>query len=291
MGTSRTTTASPAVPTLSLVVVQLTVQTPSSPAWPYQSTADRRESAAPAAVRLLLGQPHRRREHHARPPEPRRQGGRLLARAGHLAATRSRPAAPGRRTTRNGLVDFVPATGGTYFVEVPRAPAGDQFDLVVTRERGLRRRRLDQTAPQPLDSSGTVLGAITPGAGLFTLDDSSTTARSRSTRPTPTPAPSARPSPRPISSPNNPFGLNMAYDGTYLYVNNGAFFGDNTIYKIDPSTGAVIAQANPAPLRRVHGPGLPGRQSLRRRPLRRRLQDRSQHLDGHRSFYNLVSTR
>ena len=40
------------------------------------------------------------------------------------------------------------------------------------RERGLRRGRLDPgRIPQPLPSSGTVLGAITPGAGLFTLDD------------------------------------------------------------------------------------------------------------------------
>ena len=37
----------------------------------------------------------------------------------------------------------------------------------------------------------------------------------------------------------------MAYDGTFLYVNDGAFFGTNTIYKIDPSSGAVVAQGQP----------------------------------------------
>ena len=37
----------------------------------------------------------------------------------------------------------------------------------------------------------------------------------------------------------------MAYDGTYLYVNDGANFGTNTIYKIDPATGAVLASGNP----------------------------------------------
>ena len=36
---------------------------------------------------------------------------------------------------------------------------------------------------------------------------------------------------------NNPFGLNLAYDGTDLYYNDGQNDGDNTIYKIDPSDG------------------------------------------------------
>ena len=44
---------------------------------------------------------------------------------------------------------------------------------------------------------------------------------------------------------NNPFGLNMAYDGTYLYYNDGGFDGNNEIYKIDPTTGDVVAQGNP----------------------------------------------
>ncbi len=37
----------------------------------------------------------------------------------------------------------------------------------------------------------------------------------------------------------NPFGFNMAFDGTNLWFNDGAFFGSNTIFKLDPTTGAV----------------------------------------------------
>src|SRR5262249_33126962 len=37
----------------------------------------------------------------------------------------------------------------------------------------------------------------------------------------------------------NPFGFNMAFDGTNLWFNDGAFFGSNTIFQLDPTTGAV----------------------------------------------------
>jgi streptogramin lyase len=38
----------------------------------------------------------------------------------------------------------------------------------------------------------------------------------------------------------NPFGFNMAFDGTNLWFNDGAFFGTNTIFKLNPTTGAVL---------------------------------------------------
>ena len=41
----------------------------------------------------------------------------------------------------------------------------------MTENAGFDAGSSTQASPQPLDSSGTVLGAITPGAGLFTLDD------------------------------------------------------------------------------------------------------------------------
>ena len=40
------------------------------------------------------------------------------------------------------------------------------------------------------------------------------------------------------------YGLNMAYDGTYIYYNNGAYSGNGELYKIDASTGAVVAQTS-----------------------------------------------
>ena len=38
----------------------------------------------------------------------------------------------------------------------------------------------------------------------------------------------------------------MAYDGTYIYYNIGAYSGNGEIYKIDASTGAVVAQTSTA---------------------------------------------
>jgi streptogramin lyase len=38
----------------------------------------------------------------------------------------------------------------------------------------------------------------------------------------------------------NPFGFNMAFDGTNLWFNDGANFGSNTIYKLNPNNGAVL---------------------------------------------------
>ena len=65
---------------------------------------------------------------------------------------------------------------------------------------------------------------------------------------------------------NNPFGLNMAYDGTYLYYNNGAYCGDNTIYKLDPDDrgGPRLGQSLRLPL--FTRPRLPQRRPLRDRP-------------------------
>ena len=97
---------------------------------------------------------------------------------------------------------------------------------------------------QNLDGVGAVLGAILKGAGLFTLDDTLYTPPFPIYPTDTTTGAFGTPVTSPLTQPNNPFGENMAYDGTDLYVNNGAFFGDNTIYKIDPSTGAVISQAS-----------------------------------------------
>ena len=71
----------------------------------------------------------------------------------------------------------------------------------------------------------------------------------------------------------------MAYDGTDLYVNDGAFFGTNTIYKIDPADRCRAGVGQPGH-RRISRAWPPGGQPLWRRPVWRRLQDRPQHIDG-----------
>jgi streptogramin lyase len=46
----------------------------------------------------------------------------------------------------------------------------------------------------------------------------------------------------------NPFGFNMAFDGTNLWFNDGAFFGSNTIFKLNPTNGTVLGSfASPTP--------------------------------------------
>ena len=46
-----------------------------------------------------------------------------------------------------------------------------------------------------------------------------------------------------------PYGFNMAFDGTYLWFNDGADFGSNTIFKLDPASGAVLGSfTSPTPL-------------------------------------------
>jgi streptogramin lyase len=40
----------------------------------------------------------------------------------------------------------------------------------------------------------------------------------------------------------NPFGFNMAFDGTNLWFNDGFRSGSNTIFKLNPISGAVISQ-------------------------------------------------
>jgi sugar lactone lactonase YvrE len=52
----------------------------------------------------------------------------------------------------------------------------------------------------------------------------------------------------PATPVTNPFGFNMAFDGQHLWFNDGAFFGSNTIFELDPGSGAVIKSfASPTP--------------------------------------------
>ena len=138
--------------------------------------------------------------------------------------------------------------GGTYYVEVSGDP-GVQYSLAVTRGATftIQPHNSYETA-QPLSGMNGVLGYLAkPVATLYLLDDQGGL--------TPNPIWAVEPNtgallPPSINAPgspqNNAFGLNLASDGTYLYYNNGAWSGDNTIYKIDPSTGLMVASGVPA---------------------------------------------
>ena len=124
-----------------------------------------------------------------------------------------------------------------------------QFNLVVTRNADFNTNKNDSLATaQPFSGNTAILGAISQlTAPIYTLDDNLTNPPFPIWQTNTTNGTFIPPSiPAPATTENNPFGLNMAYDGTYLYYNNGSQFGDNTIYKIDAATGAVVASGIPA---------------------------------------------
>jgi methionine-rich copper-binding protein CopC len=153
----------------------------------------------------------------------------------------------------DGLVEnfYAPYSGWFYAVIQGAGLAGQPYDMIVTRgaDFGTHANSFDNA--QPLDGVSSVLGSITKGhGGLFTLDDQLGFLGNPQNPIWPTdPLTGAFGTPEifaPGSPLNNPFGLNMAFDGTNLYYENGAFFGDGTIYKLDPLTGNVIQQAGTA---------------------------------------------
>ena len=128
----------------------------------------------------------------------------------------------------DGIIsDFVAPTTGTYYAKVTGS-GGLQYDLVVTRGSDFSVHGNSFANAQPLDGTSVVLGAITKGGGsLYTLDDQLYGTANPIWPTDPTTAAFIPPSINAPGSPlNNPFGLNLAYDGTTLYYNSGAFFGD-----------------------------------------------------------------
>jgi methionine-rich copper-binding protein CopC len=147
------------------------------------------------------------------------------------------------------ISNFVAPASGTYYVQVSGDP-GVQYGLVVTRGSDFTLHGNSFNNAQPLDGTSVALGAIVKsGASLFTLDDQEGSFGNPYNPIWPTDPTTGAFIPPSINAPgnpaNNPFGLNLAYDGTYLYYNDGAFFGTGTIYKLDPTTGAIIAQTTP----------------------------------------------
>ncbi len=157
----------------------------------------------------------------------------------------------GSTNVSESIANFVAASDGTYYVEITGDP-GVQYSLVVTRGATftIQPHNSISTAESVTGTSGVLGDLATPSAPLYTLDDQQGDFGNPenpiwATDPT-TGAFIGSPIFAPGNPLNNPFGLNLAFDGTYLYYNNGDTLGDNTIYKIDPTTGNVISSGIPA---------------------------------------------
>ena len=164
---------------------------------------------------------------HGRGREPQRRAAQIsiVDGNGDVLAT----GVSGATNVSESIEDFVAPSTGTYYVEVTGDP-GVQYSVVVTRgaDFTLQPHNSLDTA-QNLTGTNGVLGYLAPpSAPLYILDDqlygclqSDLPDRSGDRR-------LHRSGDRRPGSPlNNPFGLNMAYDGTYLYYNDGADFGNN----------------------------------------------------------------
>ena len=152
----------------------------------------------------------------------------------------------GSTNVSESIENFVATSSGTYYVEITGDP-GLQYSLVVTRGATftIQPHNSISTAENVTGTNGVLGNLAPPIASLYTLDDQQGNFGNAqnpiwATDPT-TGAFIGTPIYAPGNSFNNPFGQNLAFDGTYLYYNNGQSLGDNTIYKIDPTTGNVVA--------------------------------------------------
>ena len=129
------------------------------------------------------------------------------------------------------ISDLAAPSTGVYYFEVTGA-AGVAYDLVVTRgaDFGLHGNSFDKA--QPLNGVDVALGSILPTSSpLYLLDDQLSGAFNPIYLVDPATGDFTGPAIAAPGSPlNDPSGLNMAYDGTYLYYNDGPNSGDNTIH-------------------------------------------------------------
>jgi hypothetical protein len=143
------------------------------------------------------------------------------------------------------IKSFVAPSAGTYYIEVNASPLGGNYSLVVTKNADFDHggnTRLNQA--QSLDGTHTVLGGIGKAGALYGLEWEPSLPLLAHIM---DPQTGAFQNTIDINAGfvTNPFGENMAFDGTNLYYNDGPFFGDNRIYKIDPATGNVISSILP----------------------------------------------
>ena len=153
----------------------------------------------------------------------------------------------GATNVSQSIEDFVAPSTGTYYVEVTGDP-GLQYSVVVTRgaDFTIQPHNTSSTA-QNLTGTNGVLGYLAPpSAPLYTIDDNFAEQLPIWQTDPNTGAYIGSSILSPVNAGAGPYGLNLAYDGTNLYYNDGSFFGNNTISEINPTTGAVIATIQPA---------------------------------------------
>ena len=146
------------------------------------------------------------------------------------------PAADAISTAKSESInDFVATTSGWYYAEIGGA-AATNYSLVTTQDADFDLHGSSFAKAQPLNGVGVVLGAVEKPTGSFYVLDDQLYSTYNPIYPTdPTTGDFTGPSiPQPGSPLNNPFGLNLAYDGTNLYFNDGPEFGNNEIYVVDP---------------------------------------------------------
>jgi len=157
----------------------------------------------------------------------------------------------GSTNVTQSIQNFVAPATGTYYVEISGDP-GLQYSLAVTRGAAFSvQDHHTYSTAQDLTGTNGVLGYLAPPVSpLYTLDDQEGLFGNAQNPIWATDPATGLFIPPSINAPgnpaNNPFGENLAFDGTYLYYNDGSQFGDNTIYKLDPTTGAVVASGVPA---------------------------------------------
>src|SRR5262249_36400315 len=143
--------------------------------------------------------------------------------------------------TEETINSFITPSKGTYYVRV--TGNGVQYSLVVeTGSDFSTGGNTSQAGAQNLFPSTKgvepVVGSITPPS-LWGVDWQNAPNQLIHTINTLTGG-FTRTFASPSTPLTNPFGFNMAFDGTNLWFNDGAFFGSNTLFKLDPSTGAVL---------------------------------------------------
>ena len=128
------------------------------------------------------------------------------------------------RPNSNRSTTSSPRTSGWYYAEVTASP-GTDYSLVATRDADFTLHGNTFANAQPSNGVDVVLGAIVQGRRLssrsmtssaFASSEPDLADRSRHRRVHRHHRSRAR-----ASRLNNPFGLNLAYDGTYLYYNDG----------------------------------------------------------------------
>jgi pre-peptidase len=157
-----------------------------------------------------------------------------------LAAANGDPAAPFSLNYDLGIHDFEVPAAGVYSIRVSSESAG-QYGLVVTSSAVFDTEK-SGADPREIDAGGSALGHI--GAEiplLFAVQWEMNAAAVIHTLDTSTGA-IINSFDAPATSRTNPYGLNLAFDGDYLYFNSGARYGDDRVFVLDARDGTIVRE-------------------------------------------------